>query len=77
MSKCNKVICDICGEHSKYSSPNDGTLKIKAKEWFECWDDSGWSRKTIHICNNCFYDLQTIILRERKNQSMAEEENEG
>lgn len=59
MSRCNKIVCDLCGEHMDYVK--DDTIKIKIKKYYTLWEDCGWEKKRVHICPECVKNFRQLM----------------
>ena len=66
MSKCNELICDLCGKHITsnrlvYNQEIYTTIKFKAKKVWTSWYEGGWDKTTIHICPFCQSKIKEFL----------------
>lgn len=66
MSKCTNIICDLCGKHIDYddvlyNGKRVNVVKLKVKEFWHSFHESGWDKKTIHICPECQVKIKRFI----------------
>ena len=66
MSKCTKLICDLCGQHIEYKDAFYNTqrfsvIKFKAKKYWHSFHEDGWEKRTIHICPYCQIKISKFL----------------
>ena len=74
MSRCNRIVCDLCGEHMDYVK--DGTIKIKIKKYYVLWEDYSWEKKRIHICPECVKNFRQLMKTLKDVKSDKENDDE-
>ena len=57
MSKCNEIVCDICGEHIF----DDNALYFKAKRRWYGFYERGFHKEEVCVCEDCQNKLRALV----------------